>query len=240
MPLWWPYDLARCIKDNTKSSTRNNSLPVSSTWLRGSWEKWNRHNRMMPRLRRTRERVVVPLATNEPSPVVQELSINAPSVSAEMVVHCEDSTERRAPPSMVVEKTRDIHTDELSFLNNQSKQSHPRNSMSLWKCRAGVTWRNYVSIISHGWGNTFRKVMMKSNRKTKKSQREGIYIYSLTLNVSTYLSCTEITNSSITRSLKRTSRHGGSNAYWKGKQPPYAHCVLVSFHMCQKCKLHLN
>ena len=126
---------------------------------------------MMPKVRRTRECVVVPLATNERSPVVAEPSINAPSVSAEMVVHCEDSTERRAPPSMVVEKTRDIHTDELSFLNNQSKQSHPRNSMSLWKCRAGVTWRNYVSIISHGWGNTFRKVMMKSNRKTKKNTK---------------------------------------------------------------------
>ena len=93
---------------------------------------------MMPRLRRTRERVVVPLATNEPSPVVQELSINAPSVSAEMVVHCEDSTERRAPPSMVVEKTQHIGTDEPSScgLHEQPEKNNPIPAAA---CHCGST-----------------------------------------------------------------------------------------------------
>ena len=68
----------------------------------------------MPNLRRTRKRVVVPLADNEPSPVVPEPPINVPSVAAEVVVHCENSTRPRAPTSEVVEKIQDIDRDEPS------------------------------------------------------------------------------------------------------------------------------
>ena len=56
---------------------------------------------MMANLRGTRKRVVAPLAVNEPSPVMRDPPINVPSVAAEVVVHCENATEPRAPASTV-------------------------------------------------------------------------------------------------------------------------------------------
>ena len=119
MALW----TSAIYQDATKTSTGNNSLLVCSTCLRGSWENWNRHNRMMPKLRRTRECVVIPLAANEPSSGVPEPPINVQSVPAEVVVHCEDSTKPRAPPWTVVEKNilTWMNPHHVAFQNNQKK-----------------------------------------------------------------------------------------------------------------------
>ena len=80
---------------------------------------------MMPNLRRTRKRVVVPLAANDPSPVVLDPQINVPSVAAEVVVHCENSTEPRATAHRRSWKKLKILTrmnpPHEAFLNNQKK-----------------------------------------------------------------------------------------------------------------------
>ena len=75
---------------------------------------------MMPTHRKNKKRTVVPFATNEPSPVGPDPSINVPSVPAEVVVHCEPSKE-----STVLEKTQDIDTDKPSScgLRKQQEQS---------------------------------------------------------------------------------------------------------------------
>ena len=78
---------------------------------------------MMPKLRRTIECVVIPLAANEPSSGVPEPPINVQSVPAEVVVHCEDSTKPRAPPWTVVEKKilTWMNPHHVAFQNNQKK-----------------------------------------------------------------------------------------------------------------------
>ena len=79
---------------------------------------------IMGKVKPTQSHVVVPLADNETSPGVPGPPINVPSVAAEVVVHCENSTRPRAPTSTVVEKIQDIDRDEppqVAFLNNQKK-----------------------------------------------------------------------------------------------------------------------
>ena len=87
---------------------------------------------MMPTHRKNRKRTVVPFATNVPSPVGPDPSINVQSVAAEVVVHCEPSKE-----STVLEKKHKILTrmnpHHVAFVNNKNNQSPPHNSMSLWK-----------------------------------------------------------------------------------------------------------
>ena len=94
---------------------------------------------IMGKVKPTQSHVVVPLADNETSPGVPGPPINVPSVAAEVVVHCENSTRPRAPTSTVVEKIQDIDRDEPSSgglpEQPEKKLSHPHNSMSLWKCR---------------------------------------------------------------------------------------------------------
>ena len=79
---------------------------------------------MMANLRGTRKRVVAPLAVNEPSPVMRDPPINVPSVAAEVVVHCENSTRPRSPASTVVEKHNMLarmNPHHVAFLNNLKK-----------------------------------------------------------------------------------------------------------------------
>ena len=68
----------------------------------------------MGKVKPTQSHVVVPLADHKPSPVVPGPPINVPSVAAEVVVHCGNSTRPRVPASTVVEKIQDIDRDEPS------------------------------------------------------------------------------------------------------------------------------
>ena len=193
MQLWWGHDLARFTKMPERRQQKPNSLLVCTTWLRATLGKWNRHNRMMPSLRSTRKRVA-PLARMSPrhelcqnhevaAEVVAHCETSCKQLQQRPVAHCEGWTGPRVPALTVVEITQDIDTNKpCSFgLPEQPEENHPipTTACHCGNAGTGVTWRNYVCVISHGWGNTLRRIMMKSNRKPKKSKREGNHKYSL-------------------------------------------------------------
>ena len=107
-------------------------------------------------------------------------------------MHCKNSTEPRATVSTVVEKTQDIDTDEPSTCGLPEEIPSPQQHVILEM--QGLESREEILYPSSPTqGNTLRRIMMKKTENQKKSKREEIHIYSLTLKMSTYLvqrSCT--------------------------------------------------